>query len=381
MEVLARLTKPIIQLWLPNAPEQSDYQKSSNRFVISVLLSTFTYTCALIVSSHLFLPLDPLGKALIIRFSSILGSGILLALFTIRFSGQRIAALNIFIATLSAGLALVSVQTGGVQSPVNPCVIAIPALATLSIGAVAGAIWSLIVVAAASLLFIAANYGYVFTNIISPQNMAVAEFSSLLTAASLTLFIIIYFEISSKKLHELFNAEHLQFVQLAHRDSLTGLANRRYFINEIEAVIAKARIDKSRFCILYFDLNNFKKINDNLGHHSGDQVLLEFALRLSKLNRSSDLIARLGGDEFCIILPGLTDAEAIKQKIHNYSQVLDAPLLLENTPYQISASIGYAAYPEHGTDYETLLQVADQKMYQVKRGQNTNMRSTLHRKA
>jgi diguanylate cyclase (GGDEF)-like protein len=375
MEVFARLTKPFIQLWQPNTPRQSDYQKSSNRFVISVLLSTFAYACAIIISSHLLLPLEPQGKTLVIAFSSILASGILLALFTIRFGGQRITALNIFIATLSAGLALVSMQTGGVQSPVNPCIIAIPALATLSIGAVAGAIWSLVVATAATLLFLAANYGYVFTNIIAPHYMAVAEFSSLLTAASFTLFIIIYSEISSKKLHELFNAEHLQFIQLAHSDSLTGLANRRYFINEIEAAIAKARIDSSTFCILYFDLNNFKKINDNLGHHNGDQVLLEFALRLSKLSRSSDLVARLGGDEFCIILPGLTDAKTIEQKIHNYLQVLDTPLLLENIPYQISASIGYAAYPEHGTDYEALLQVADQKMYRVKRNQNTDTRT------
>ncbi|EIF43840.1 hypothetical protein DOK_06647, partial [gamma proteobacterium BDW918] len=188
MDVIARLTKPIIQSWLPNTPNQSDYQKSSNRFVISVLLSTFTYTCVLIVISHLFLPLQPQGKVLIIRFSSILISGILLALFTIRFGGQRIAALNIFIATLSAGLILVSLQTGGIHSPVNPCVVAIPALASLSIGALAGAIWGLIVIIAGTLLFVTANYGYAFTNIISPENMAVAEFSSLLTAASLTLF-------------------------------------------------------------------------------------------------------------------------------------------------------------------------------------------------
>ncbi|MFT6165127.1 MAG: diguanylate cyclase (GGDEF)-like protein [Zhongshania aliphaticivorans] len=381
MDVIARLTKPIIQSWLPNTPNQSDYQKSSNRFVISVLLSTFTYTCVLIVISHLFLPLQPQGKVLIIRFSSILISGILLALFTIRFGGQRIAALNIFIATLSAGLILVSLQTGGIHSPVNPCVVAIPALASLSIGALAGAIWGLIVIIAGTLLFVTANYGYAFTNIISPENMAVAEFSNLLTAASLTLFIIIYFEVSSRKLNELFNAEHHKFIKLAHRDSLTGLANRRYFINEIETAIANARINKGTFCVLYFDLNNFKKINDNLGHHSGDQVLLEFALRLRKLNRSSDLIARLGGDEFCIILPGLNDAEAIKQKIHHYSQMLDTPLLIDNTPYKISASIGYACYPEHGTDYETLLQVADQKMYQVKRGQNTDIRDTLRSKA
>ncbi|WP_373090749.1 diguanylate cyclase domain-containing protein [Zhongshania sp.] len=381
MEVVARLTKPFIELWLPNTPRQSNYQKSSNRFVISVLLSSFAYTCALIISIHLLLPLEPQEKSLITALSSILGSGILLALLTIRFGGQRIAALNIFIATLSAGLALVSMQTGGVQSPINPCVIAIPALATLSIGAVAGAIWSLIVATAAALLFLAANHGYTFTNIISPENMAIAEFSSLLTAASLTLFTIIYFEISSRKLNKLFNAEHHKFITLAHRDSLTGLANRRHFISEIETAIANASIHKGTFCVLYFDLNNFKRINDNLGHHSGDQVLLEFALRLRKLNRSSDLIARLGGDEFCIILPGLNGAEAIRQKIHHYSQTLNAPLLLDNTPYQISASIGYACYPEHGTDYETLLQVADQKMYQVKRGQNTDTRNTSRSKA
>lgn len=367
MDVSSWLSKYIIQPWLPTNPALSNYQKISNRFFVNVLISTFVYTCVLILSTHLFLPLEPQGKAIILHFSSILGSGILIALLTIRFGGYRIAALNIFIATLCIGLILVSLQTGGVNSPVNPSAIAIPALATLSIGAMAGVIWGLVVFAAATFSFIAAHSGYTFVNIIAPHNLAIAEFSGLFTGGTLTLFIVIYFDISSRKLRDLLNAEHAKYIQLAHHDSLTGLANRRYFIDKVEAAIARTSADKNTFCVLYFDLNNFKKINDTLGHHSGDQVLREFAKRLRKLTRTSDIIARLGGDEFCIVLLGLDDADIIKLKINDYAQALSEPLMLETTQYQISASIGYAIYPNHGTSYEALLRIADQKMYQVKR--------------
>uniref|UniRef100_UPI003566EAE7 diguanylate cyclase domain-containing protein n=1 Tax=Zhongshania sp. TaxID=1971902 RepID=UPI003566EAE7 len=121
------------------------------------------------------------------------------------------------------------------------------------------------------------------------------------------------------------------------------------------------------FCVLYFDLNDFKNINDTLGHHSGDMILVEFAKRLRAQSRGTDIIARLGGDEFCMLLPGLSDSDVIKTKILSYSKALAEPLTLENTSYQISASIGYAVYPRHGVDYESLLKVADQKMYSVKR--------------
>jgi diguanylate cyclase (GGDEF)-like protein len=363
------LTTQVIQPWLPKKPGLSNHQQLANRFVVSVLLSTLGYTCLLILSCHFLLILEPQGKTLVTHVSAVLASGILLALMIIRFDGNRIAALNVFIATLFIGFVFVSLQTGGINSPVNPCAIAIPALATLSIGGGAGILWAVAVFSSGIFLFIAANYGYVFPSIIAPHNFAVAEFYGLFTAGSLTLYTVIKFDKTSRKLRELLGEEHEKFIELAHHDSLTGLSNRRHFTQHIESTIAKAQYRDSTFCILYFDLNNFKEINDNYGHHSGDVVLREFAKRLRKLNRSTDIIARLGGDEFCMIIPGLSDADVIQKKIAVFYLALAEPLPLGNTLYQISTSIGYAIYPNDGSSYEALIQVADQKMYQEKRQQ------------
>jgi diguanylate cyclase (GGDEF)-like protein len=99
---------------------------------------------------------------------------------------------------------------------------------------------------------------------------------------------------------------------------------------------------------------------------------MEFAKRLRAQSRATDIVARLGGDEFSMLLRGLSDCEVIKTKISSYSEALAKPLTLENINYQISASIGYAIYPKHGKDYESLLKVADHKMYSVKRSNNSS---------
>ncbi len=356
-----------IEPWLPQTSGTSNQQQYRNRFVVSVLWGTLLYiTCAIIVSKFSF-NIDLKSYSLLSVFSLTAIFGITTALVTLRFTGREILTLNIFITTLSLGLLHIVLNTGGIYSPMAPCAIITPALATLSIGARAGIIWSLIIFGVSAAFYAAAKSGIIFTNVITPETQVLAEFVGLFTATAFIIFITVYYDISNRKLRALFHNEHSKFIHLAHHDSLTGLANRRHFINEIERAIFEASLNNTSFCVLYFDLNDFKNINDTLGHHSGDMILVEFAKRLRAQSRGTDIIARLGGDEFCMLLPGLSDSDVIKTKILSYSKALAEPLILENTSYQISASIGYAVYPRHGVDYESLLKVADQKMYSVKR--------------
>ncbi len=357
----------LIEPWLPQSPEISNYQLYRNRFVVSVLWGTLLYVAAVVLISQLGFNVEAASRYLLTVFSLIAISGIVAALFSIRFTGRQILALNIFVTTLSLGLLYIILHTGGIYSPMTPCAIIMPALATLSIGATAGIIWSCIVFTFSSAFYFAAKSGIIFTNVIAPETQILAEFGGIFTAAAFIIFITVYYDLSTRKLRVLFENEHNKFIHLAHHDSLTGLANRRHFINEIERAIFDASLNNTSFCVLYFDLNDFKNINDTLGHHSGDMILVEFAKRLRAQSRGTDIIARLGGDEFCMLLPGLSDSDVIKTKILSYSKALAEPLTLENTSYQISASIGYAVYPRHGVDYESLLKVADQKMYSVKR--------------
>ncbi|MGB8339737.1 MAG: EAL domain-containing protein [Burkholderiales bacterium] len=157
-----------------------------------------------------------------------------------------------------------------------------------------------------------------------------------------------------------------EILRLAYEDSLTGLSNRAMFNDRLEEAVKLAKRKGFPLSIFMLDLDRFKYVNDTLGHSVGDQVLKEVALRLRRLLRASDTLARLGGDEFAIILPSV-DPERVNTVAHKILRTLEAPIIIEDQPIDVSASIGIANYPEHGDDTHTLLRRADASMYAAKR--------------
>ena len=152
-------------------------------------------------------------------------------------------------------------------------------------------------------------------------------------------------------------------------DRLTNLLNRDSLIAQIEFMRRNALDPKSfSFAMLFIDLNKFKGVNDQFGHEQGDRVLIEVAQRLQNAVRKDDAVARFGGDEFVVYLHGVTNQEiatAICQKIVG---ILETPLdMYDGTPYSVGASVGGALYPNDGLDIETLLRVADSRMYSMKK--------------
>ena len=153
---------------------------------------------------------------------------------------------------------------------------------------------------------------------------------------------------------------------MALHDALTGLPNRILFEDRIDNAVAHARRDDARVGVLMLDLDRFKHINDSLGHHIGDQLLEQFAMRLRTCLRESDTAARLGGDEFAVCLPDLAsthDAELLAQRI---LAVIEVPFQIEQHELNVGSSIGIACYPQDGTDHDTLLRAADTAMYDAK---------------
>ncbi|MDX3773267.1 EAL domain-containing protein [Chromatiaceae bacterium AAb-1] len=163
-----------------------------------------------------------------------------------------------------------------------------------------------------------------------------------------------------------------QMEQLAYYDVLTGLANRSYFRDQLRKSIAMSQRGYYSFALLYFDLDEFKRINDTLGHDAGDELLKEVARRLIGLLRQEDTIARLGGDEFAIILSGISDREQAAAMTADLQQAFAAPVKLGTHEVSISASIGITVAPEDAAEEEMLLKHADLAMYEAKaRGKNT----------
>ncbi|NPA28572.1 MAG: EAL domain-containing protein [Epsilonproteobacteria bacterium] len=165
---------------------------------------------------------------------------------------------------------------------------------------------------------------------------------------------------------------HREMEKLAHYDALTGLPNRVLFEDRIERAIARHRRKQEQFALLYLDLDNFKNVNDSLGHGVGDLLLQEVASRLTAVLRKNDTVCRQGGDEFLILLEGPrsnADIEAAVKKIVN---TVEEPFEIEGHVLHTSFSIGIARFPEDGEEFPDLLQHADLAMYEAKRdGRNT----------
>lgn len=153
---------------------------------------------------------------------------------------------------------------------------------------------------------------------------------------------------------------------LAYRDMLTGLPNRVLLRDRFEQALAHAHRAHTRVALLFLDLDNFKTINDTLGHAVGDALLKEIAARLHHCVRETDTISRQGGDEFLIVLPDLRGTEVITPVLIKIRESLQAPIRFDGHELSTSVSIGVAIYPDDGLDFETLLRKADTAMYRAK---------------
>jgi len=152
----------------------------------------------------------------------------------------------------------------------------------------------------------------------------------------------------------------------AHFDELTGLANRTMFRDQLQAATHRASAQEQPMALLLLDLDNFKEVNDTLGHAQGDELLKEVARRIQTCVRKGDMVARLGGDEFGIILPGFTEPGPIALLATRINEELTKPLPLGEAMLHTHASIGIAVYPRDTQDIDDLMKCADQAMYAAK---------------
>ena len=153
---------------------------------------------------------------------------------------------------------------------------------------------------------------------------------------------------------------------LSSTDRLTGLFNRLQFEKTIKIKTAKAVENNQSIALLYIDLDNFKTINDTLGHYMGDLLLQQVSQRLKSCLRSTDFIARLGGDEFAIILDQVESSEIINDIVEKLLYIVNQPYQLANDCVRVGASIGIAYFPSSNTDSESLVIKADIAMYHAK---------------
>jgi len=152
----------------------------------------------------------------------------------------------------------------------------------------------------------------------------------------------------------------------ANHDALTDLPNRTLLMDRLAQAVNTAKRQNTKMAVLFIDLDDFKEINDSLGHEIGDEVLIKFAKRMNKKVRKSDTLARLGGDEFCVILNNISNIEDISNFIHKCMKSIKKPFLIGNSTFYIGMSVGIALYPNDGENAKLLLQNSDAAMYKAK---------------
>ncbi|WP_054956963.1 GGDEF domain-containing protein [Paenibacillus dakarensis] len=194
--------------------------------------------------------------------------------------------------------------------------------------------------------------------------------NGLFTGLSLSVLLILLrqmlIQLENDRLLDRLHQSLKQSEYLAHHDDLTGLYNRRYFNTRLIERLAKADKQGSRLGLLYMDLNQFKRVNDNYGHHAGDQLIQMVAQRLMSLDSDRLTCSRLGGDEFTVIVYPAAGDEELIELAERISDLLKWPYQLEEHAIHTSSSIGLAVYPDHASNDQELIGRADSAMYAAK---------------
>ncbi len=154
--------------------------------------------------------------------------------------------------------------------------------------------------------------------------------------------------------------------QLAHHDALTGLPNRRLLLNRFSQAAALAKRHRQQLALLFVDIDNFKRINDDLGHDAGDKVLLQVAERLSSSVRESDTVCRYGGDEFVVLLTDIADHQHAVKAVKKVRAKLASPYVIDRHSIRLTATDGMAMYPRDAQSLTDLIQIADRSMFDNK---------------
>lgn len=178
--------------------------------------------------------------------------------------------------------------------------------------------------------------------------------------ATISHYIAIGRDVTERKTYE----EKLNY--LARHDALTGLPNRLTFNETLETLVNGKRVSDSQFAVLFIDLDNFKMVNDTLGHEAGDDLLIETGRRLRNCIREYDLLSRMGGDEFTIILRNLTNVSDTRIVANRILRTIGMPFSIQGHEFNVYASIGVSVFPTNGTDVSTIVKCADRAMYKAK---------------
>lgn len=349
----------------------TDPEAVRRRFVPLIIMGVVFLSGLLMITTVFFVPLQPAGQAMVRNYGIMVSLGSMVAGFIFYALDRRILALNVFMAAMVLGLVDIIMDTSGIEAPGVILLLVMPVLATVSVGVIAGWLWTLVIALLLSGFYFADELGLQVDNIMQSANRAIGIYITALVSLIMTMSTVAYYEVNRRRQNRRVREEHELAVFHARHDPLTNLYNRRYLTMMMERQIVQR--PEVPFAVLYVDLDKFKPINDQFGHHVGDAMLVAIADRLQESFREQDSCCRIGGDEFCVLLH-MAPSDPIEPLVERIAKEIARPIHIEGREHIASASIGYAIYPEDGATCDALLMAADHRMYRAKQASRASSR-------
>jgi len=353
---------------------------STRRTQASILLAILIFNNLYCVLSLLFLEygLPEMSASMMNtgRFLILMGMTIYLAAFAsyYLFSALAVSAHLVCFGLYASSVSSLFVTGGYMGSPLAVLVILAPAFAFLLMGLRQGIIWSGLAMGTLLLLWILEQKlilepSQLLTHPVVKRNLTLAV---PMTVGAMVIAVMIIYEVITERLREELKEEKDKFKWDASHDALTGLPNRPEFFHRLQLGMRNAEVNQQSLALVYVDLDGFKPVNDELGHHAGDEVLKVVSRRLQSILRGSDSLARLGGDEFAIILQGVsTNREMMDGILAKALHAISEKMIIDGKEISVGASMGVVYYDKDESDMTALCRKADIAMYKAKENKNT----------
>ncbi len=238
--------------------------------------------------------------------------------------------------------------------------------------------WTIVTISVLAVLFYLDLQGLLPENNYPPVAQQVDRVLTLIIGMLVITTLIFVFDNQINNALATLDRERANYRQAALYDDLTGLPNRRFFYQKGHELLNRPVEHNGKLMLLFIDINLFKQINDQYGHAAGDAVLAEIARRLRHCADDGYIVARLSGDEFAVMIDHIDDKEWLKDQQKKIRQIAAEPVIWDGLELKTSLSIGSAYYPDDGLDFDTLLSIADKRMYWEKSGRRDQARPELH---